>query len=314
MRELNWPVKTRELVTRLCDSTVWNGFEFRDDDIVIATYAKSGTTWMQQIVAQLVFNGAPEVEVHMLSPWLEARHQDRHEVLAKLAAQRNRRFIKTHLPIDALVYSPRAKYIVVARDGRDALWSFFDHHSNLTRQALDRLNTGPARLGPRWSHPKSSVRDYFLDWLARDGYPIWPFWNHIQGWYEAARLPNLLVVHYADLKAALPAQIRRIADFLEIAVAPGRLPAIVEHCSFDYMKAHAGQVVPGGGARWKGGARTFMNKGTNGRWHDVLTEADVARYEREARNRLGERLAEWLAEGGPLPLTAAYSRDLAEVR
>jgi aryl sulfotransferase len=57
-----------------------------------------------------------------------------------------------------------------------------------------------------------------------------------------------------------------------------------------------------------------MNKGTNGRWRDVLSEADVARYEREARNRLGGRLAEWLAEGGPLPLTAAYARDLAEVR
>lgn len=39
------------------NSEMWNDFAFRDDDIVIATYAKSGTTWLQQIVGQLVFNG-----------------------------------------------------------------------------------------------------------------------------------------------------------------------------------------------------------------------------------------------------------------
>lgn len=39
-----WPVKMRELYNHHFDSTMWNGFAFRDDDIVIATYAKSGTT------------------------------------------------------------------------------------------------------------------------------------------------------------------------------------------------------------------------------------------------------------------------------
>ena len=51
------PVKTRELHNHHFDSTIWNDFAFRDDDIVIATYAKSGTTWTQQIVGQLIFGG-----------------------------------------------------------------------------------------------------------------------------------------------------------------------------------------------------------------------------------------------------------------
>ena len=51
------PVKTRELHSNHFDSTIWNDFQFRDDDIVIATYAKSGTTWVQQIVSQLLFYG-----------------------------------------------------------------------------------------------------------------------------------------------------------------------------------------------------------------------------------------------------------------
>ena len=52
------PSKTREIHSHHFDSTIWNDFRFRDDDIVIATYAKSGTTWMQQMVAQMRQMGA----------------------------------------------------------------------------------------------------------------------------------------------------------------------------------------------------------------------------------------------------------------
>ena len=47
------PRKTRELHNHHFDSTVWNDFPFRDDDIIVSTYAKSGTTWVQQIISQL---------------------------------------------------------------------------------------------------------------------------------------------------------------------------------------------------------------------------------------------------------------------
>jgi aryl sulfotransferase len=52
------PVKTRELHSHHFDSTIWNDLRFRNDDIVIAAYAKSGTTWVQQMVAQMIFGGA----------------------------------------------------------------------------------------------------------------------------------------------------------------------------------------------------------------------------------------------------------------
>ncbi len=55
------------------DSTIWNEFAFRDDDIIIATYAKSGTTWLQQIIGQLLFGGAEHAAVSEMSPWLDLR-------------------------------------------------------------------------------------------------------------------------------------------------------------------------------------------------------------------------------------------------
>lgn len=51
------PRKRRELCDRYFDSTVWNDFRFRPGDVVIASYAKAGTTWLRQIVAQLIFGG-----------------------------------------------------------------------------------------------------------------------------------------------------------------------------------------------------------------------------------------------------------------
>src|SRR5204862_6945854 len=73
MTQVSWPRKTRELHSHHFDSTVWNEFRFRDDDIIVATYAKSGTTWTQQIVGQLIYKGADQVPVSQLSPWLDLR-------------------------------------------------------------------------------------------------------------------------------------------------------------------------------------------------------------------------------------------------
>mgnify|MGYP007026263039 FL=1 len=63
------------------------------------------------------------------------------------------------------------------------------------------------------------------------------------------------------------------------------------------MKAHAENVAPLGGAIFEGGAQTFINKGVNGRWKDVLTADDIAAYEARAVAELGLDCARWLADG-----------------
>src|SRR5215813_10967927 len=94
-----WPQKKREMCNSYLDSTVWNDVKFRADDIVIATYAKSGTTWMQQIVCQLIFNGTEGLNVPELSPWVDLRLSPKEIRLAALEEQAYRRFMKTHLPV-----------------------------------------------------------------------------------------------------------------------------------------------------------------------------------------------------------------------
>jgi aryl sulfotransferase len=295
--EIHWPQKRRELHSHHFDSTIWNEFRFRDGDIVIGTYAKSGTTWVQQIVAQLLFGGADDLAVAEMSPWLDLRVPPKAEKLTAVEAQSHRRFLKTHLPVDALVYSPRAKYLYIGRDGRDVVWSLYNHHANANDLWYQILNETPGRVGPPIGRPPASVRDYFLAWLDHDGFPFWSFWENIRSWWEIRGLPNLMLLHFCELKDDLPGTMRRIAAFLEIPVEPGRWPAIVEHCRFDYMKAHATHSVPLGGAFWEGGAATFIHKGSNGRWRDTLSAADCARYESMALRELGEECARWLASG-----------------
>ena len=48
---------------------------------------------------------------------------------------------------------------------------------------------------------------------------------------------------------------------------------------------------------YSGGAKTFVNKGTNGRWRDVLTADDVAFYERTLAAQLTPDCAHWLTTG-----------------
>jgi aryl sulfotransferase len=300
MRTSVYPTKTREMHNHHFDSTIWNDLDFRDDDVVISTYAKSGTTWTQQIVAQLLFGPDPDLEVAEMSPWLDLRVPEKEIKLPMVEAQTHRRFLKTHLPMDALLFSEKAKYIYIGRDGRDVVWSMYNHHANANQLWYELLNDTPGRVGPPIEPPPADIKQYFRDWMDRDGHPFWPFWENVRTWWEFRDLPNVLFVHFANLKADMPGQMRRIAEFLDVPIDETRWEETLEYCSFDWMKRNAKKSVPLGGAFWDAGAQVFINKGTNGRWTDTLTPDDVAEYEARALQELGPEAAHWLATGEDL--------------
>jgi len=179
-------------------------------------------------------------------------------------AQAHRRFLKTHLPVDALVFSPEAKYVYVGRDGRDVVWSMHNHHANANALWYEALNDTPGRVGPPIEPPPTDIRRYFREWLEGDGHPFWPFWENVRSWWEVRDLPNVLFVHFADLKRDMPKQMRRIAQFLGIPIDEARWEETVEYCSFGWMKRNATKSVPLGGAFWDAGARVFINRGQTG--------------------------------------------------
>ena len=292
-----WPKKSREMHSHHFDSTIWNDLKFRDNDIVTATYGKAGTTLMQQILAQMLLGPDPELAVAELSPWLDLRVPPKQVKLPVVEAQTHRRLLKTHLPVDALVFSPKAKYLYVGRDARDVVWSLYNHHANANEKWYEALNHTPGRVGPPIEPPPAEIRQYWLAWMEGDGFPFWSFWENVRSWWAIRDLPNVRLIHFNDLKRDMPGQMKALAGYLEIPVKAEDWPRIQEYCSFDWMKANATKSVPLGGAFWEAGAQVFINKGVNGRWKDTLTPADNAAYEARAKNELGEDCAHWLATG-----------------
>ena len=296
-KDIVWPQKSKELHSNHFDSTIWNDYKFRDDDIIISTYAKTGTTWVQQIVSQLIFDGEEGLPVADMSPWLDLRVPPKDVKLAEVEAQTHRRFVKTHLPVEALVFSPRVKYLYIARDGRDVVWSLYNHHSTANDLWYEALNETPGLVGPPITKPVDSIVQYYHEWLDNDGYPFWSFWENVRSWWEVRHLPNVMLVHFSNLKKDMPKEILRIAGFLDIDINEGKWYEILQHCSFDYMKANATPSVPLGGAFWDGGAEQFIYKGVNGRWRELLNSTEIKKYDSLAVKELGKECAAWLTTG-----------------
>ncbi len=106
------------------------------------------------------------------------------------------------------------RYIYVARDLRDLAWSLYRFHSNFRPLYLRLLNNFSAEMGREVVPADPDVARYYRTWLEQDGHPFWPIWSHADSWWQARQLPNVLLVHFNNLKADLPGEIRRIAAFL----------------------------------------------------------------------------------------------------
>jgi aryl sulfotransferase len=301
---------TRTVHTAIMDSAQWADFPARPDDIVIATYSKCGTTWTQRIVDLLVFQDPAPRPVFQMSVWVDARIFAPHEVnLANLEAQTHRRFVKSHLPFDALPVFEGVKYIHVARDGRDAFMSWHNHRLGQTAEFGQRVGaiiaSDPAlQGGPPLAPVPEDPHEFFQSWIAEaevdpdasvpHGLSYFDFENTY--WSERKR-ENLLFVHYNDLKADLVGEMRRISEFLEIDTPQDRLPVLAAAAQFDSMKKDGAALMPGIEQAFDRGADRFLNKGTNGRWKDALTAEDLARYDAAARRKLSPSLAAWLENG-----------------
>ncbi len=284
------PRRTREYRSYLFDSRNWDGFRPREGDVVISTSYKSGTTWMQNLVLELLFPDGDRPAVSAVSPWLDRSTIDPDAVLPMLDAQTHRRVIKSHLPLDVVPYFPEVRYIVVARDARDVFMSFWNHYSNYTDAVIANFNDPATLIGPPMPRCPDELHDFWRIWIARgwfegetEGWPHSGNLHHTQSWWTFRHLPNILFVHFQDMLSDLPAEVDRVAGHLGIALPEGRRERIAEAVSFAALSRSADRSAPAPPERmatiWQGGARTFFNKGTNGRWKGVLTGDELAMYE-----------------------------------
>ncbi len=288
------------------DSTRWRVYNHRPGDVVISTSYKTGTTWMQTIVANLIFqDGAFPAPVSVMSPWLDMAILPLDQISQALEAQTHRRFIKTHLALDGLPFFETARYVVVGRDLRDVFMSIWNHHSGYSDQLKALSKERAAMVGREYPTDFADLHDMFRAWIdtswfdwESSGYPYWSHLHHAQTWWNYRHLPNILMVHFADLLEDPERQVRRIAKHLDIAIDEQLLPGILERISFKGMKENFGAIMPEAKELFREGANTFMNKGTNGRWQGVLTEAELEQCRAAVARETTPDCANWLEHGG----------------
>jgi hypothetical protein len=296
----------------LADSQRWEGFEFRDGDIVISTPPKCGTTWMQMICALLVFQ-TPDLPAPLttLSPWVDVQTATVADVFAALAAQTHRRFIKSHTPFDGLPRDPRVTYVAVGRDPRDAGVSWDNHFNNMNLEVvigaraeavgLDDL----AEFMPDGIPERSSDdAERFWLWIEVDGPDSEGFTglkavlHHLGTFWDRRDDDNVALFHYADLKADLEGEMRRLAAALNISVPQEKWPTLVAAATFERMRDRAEQLAPQASIAgfWNDTSR-FFNAGSSGQWRSFFDAGDVERYEARVRALSPPDLAGWVHAG-----------------
>lgn len=292
--------------TWMIDSRRWSAYRPRSGDVIIATYPKCGTTWMQQIVGLLIFQSPEPRPVGEIAAWVDRRLDPLEEIMHRFEIQTHRRFLKSHLPFNGMPIYNDVRYIHVARDGRDACLSY---HNQITRfredtlRVLDDIGLSDELIGRTYPRVSTDPRAYFRMWMqegvagASDGSPYLSYFDFERTYWQARRRPNLLMVHYRDLKSDLDEEMRRIARFLDIPVCEEIWPSLVKAATFEEMRREGAKLAPRVMTLFSGGSADFFQKGENDRWRGILTSEDLDLYEHAMSRKLSQSCARWLRQG-----------------
>jgi hypothetical protein len=286
------------------DNARWEGFEFRDGDVVIAAPSKSGTTWTQLLVALLVFDGPDFPEpIGKMSLWMDQRTRPVEEAHATFAAQEHRRLIKTHTPLDGVPIFEGARYACVGRDPRDAAISMLHHADNMDREAFNALLAADARPDeeqeqtPRPMLTFTERIDRFIDGDEFPGWNLRFLAHHYTTFWEQRGRENVALFHFDDYRRDLSAELQRLAAHLGIEVSGERAVELAAEAQIERVRSRATDVAPEAHLGvWKDTTR-FFRSGKSGQWKDEFTPAQQERYGALVEELVPEDLAGWMHGG-----------------
>jgi hypothetical protein len=263
------------------------GYVPSEDDIFVASYPKSGTTWLQYIVHLLIRRRslAPTESLTECFPHLA-------EVGAEGVVDQPRpRLIKTHLACGPVPFSPKARYLVISRNPFDCAISFYHH----------------TRGFPRHYDFAEGRFDDFFDCFIKGEVDFGDYFEHLISWHQQADRDNVLFLTYEALKADTAVTIRYIAAFLGEAasavVATGAgLESVIAETDLSAMRRDQ-QRWSSRRPEW---APAFVRKGVVGDWRSLFSREQTRVLLAELDRRLAGTGLETL-----WPDVIAAARDYA---
>lgn len=255
--------------------------ELKGDDIIVATYPKCGTTWIQQVVLLLLVGGDKSkiknwftFEKTSPSPYIEGVFANGDEVNAyQPPAGFARRVLKTHATAGEVPWRNAAtpagvpqgaKVIVVTRNPGDAAVSMYHH-------AIDLLPV--FKYAGDLAH---FVGELWLQGNVESG----DFWAWHASWHAAQRaLPadTLLLLRFEDMLEDPEKAIRQIAAFCGLSCDNATIERTVHAASFKEMKTQFKEQVEERKAQGLPVKADHMRRGKKGSWRDELSPELAAR-------------------------------------
>lgn len=295
--------------------------EFRPTDTIISVPAKSGTTWTMNIFHQLRTGGdADFTDIYKEVPWMEFKErpdQTDKELLDRWKAMPHDvpRAFKTHqAPGPFLEYREDLKYVVVVRNPEEGMVSFLKFLRNHRSEWWEYWNAEPMR-DAFVGDPSMTFSQWFensaMNFSPAPGVPAPPgglltvfFLGFVNGWWPLRSKPNVLMLHFSEMKKDHEGSLRKIADHLGFSPTEEQWPNIIKYTSFEWMKEHQSKfeaatvsVMP----LMETGA--MVRKGATGKqYEDGMTEEISEQIHKFADMIIQDPAAiEWMFNGGPIP-------------
>lgn len=255
----------------------------------LASYPKSGNTWMRAFIANLCHSGASPVGINDLSTgemascreWIDgALDFDIHELshdeidqlrpsayiwLSQNSPQPEYHKIHdayTHLPDgNPLFPSEATKGIVyIVRNPLDVAVSFAHHCNCSIDQAIERMGNSEFTFAGGTHKPYRQLRQKLLSWSG-----------HVNGWLNVTDIP-CLPVKYEEMKIHPLQTFTQVARFLELNDHPDAICTALSHCDFNNLQAQESEKS----FREKPmQASAFFRKGIIGDWKKTLNQRQV---------------------------------------
>lgn len=250
-------------------------FQFQDTDVLLVTFPKSGTTWMQQVLSLIFCEGHLWPIYHLPNwarmPWIEQVSFSK--LLPNLRSSWPRLFT-SHLCAKLLapaLMKSKAKVVYMARNPKDTLVSFYHFH----------------RIATFLPDP-SSFEDFVDEFLEGTGfYSSW--FDHVKGWLGLQKDLNLLFVTYEELHQEPRHTIRKISEFLGRRLRPEEEDVILEHCSFSFMSQSnmvnysllSKEIIDHSKGK-------FLRKGVVGDWREHFTPELDKKFNAVYQSKMGD--------------------------
>lgn len=196
-----------------------------DGEVVIASYPKCGSMWMQHILYGILSRGTADV--------LTMEERQRAILAIDFAIIGGARSgpqpwaMKTHLPFHLQPYSPRAKYIFITRNPYDCCVSYYHH----------------AKSRPFYNLQEATF-DMFLGMFVTGNVAFGDYFDYLLSWYKHRDDENVFFLTYEALKKDTSGAIIKIADFLNqerygdhFKQHPQALDNVLGLSSFEKMKS-----------------------------------------------------------------------------